>query len=88
MSKNKELQTYVKRNSSGRSSHGIISSFIDVKLQLSHEVPAAKLITENIGRAVDVVTYDVSALSQDQKARVSRVMKTCGWVPVLTTPNE
>ncbi len=42
-----ELQTYVKRNSI-RSQHGIVSSFVDLKLHVHQMVPAAKLITENI----------------------------------------
>ena len=80
-----ELQTYVKRNSI-RSQHGIVSSFVDLKLHVHQMVPAAKLITENVGRSVDVVSFDVSALQSEQRALLSRVMKSSGWAPVLVSP--
>lgn len=79
-----ELQTYVKRNVI-RSQAGIVSSFVDLKLHVNQVVPAAKLITENVGRAVDVVSFDVSALPTEQRALLSRVMKSSGWAPVLVS---
>jgi len=81
----KELQTYVKRNMSTRTQSGIVSSFVDLKLHVNQLIPEANLITENIGRSVDVVAYDVSRLEQDQKALLSKVMKSSGWAPVITT---
>ena len=81
----KELQTYVKRNSSVRSQSGIVNSFVDLKLQLNSIVPGAKLITENVGRSVDVVTYDVASLSSEQRSTLSKVMKASGWAPVISS---
>jgi hypothetical protein len=48
-------------------------------------VPAAKFITENVGRSVDIVSFDVSALQSEQRALLSRVMKSSGWAPVLVS---
>lgn len=80
----KELQTYVKRNAASlRTQAGIISSFVDLRLHVNQVVPAARLVTENIGRSVDVVTYDVSGMLQEQKAMLSKIMKASGWAPVL-----
>jgi uncharacterized protein YoxC len=86
MSDKKELQTYVKRNApSVRTQAGIVSSFVELRLHVNQVVPAAKLVTENVGRSVDVVTYDVSGMLHEQKALLSKIMKSSGWAPVLTT---
>lgn len=79
-----ELQTYVKRNTI-RSQAGIINSFVDLKLHVHQLVPAAKLITENVGRSVDVVSFDVSALQPEQRIMLARTMKSSGWAPVLVS---
>lgn len=81
----KEFQTYVKKNSSVKTQAGIINSFVDLKLQLHSVVPTARLISENVGRSVDVVTFDVAGLSTEQKATLSKVMKTSGWAPVIAS---